>query len=226
MEPSNLSVEQQSLINLYMEEILNINKVINLTRITDPETAKILHIEDSLVALPELNSAPDGLYGDMGSGGGIPGVFLGIASNRNTVLIDSVKKKMTAVEGILEKIGLTNQITTYSGRLEDLAKERNGQFSALTARALSKLPSLLELASPLLKIGGCLICLKAQLPNDELVQAKKLQQTLGMKLISHRKLTLSDNETHREILVFQKYSKPKIKLPRRVGLAQNNPLTK
>jgi 16S rRNA (guanine527-N7)-methyltransferase len=47
-----------------------------------------------------------------------------------------------------------------------------------------------------------------------------------MKLISHRKLTLSDNETHREILVFQKYAKPKIKLPRRVGLAQNNPLIK
>ena len=149
---------------------------------------------------------------------------MGIASGRQTILVGSVKKKMAAVASVVEELGLASQIDTYDGRIEDLAVERAGQFSALTARALSRLSVLMELASPLLKNGGHLICYKAQLSDEELEHALSLQKYLGMKLVSDRAFLLSDNEMARRIVVFEKYKEPGLKLPRRVGLAQKKPL--
>lgn len=219
-----LNADRKALIDCYLEAILEVNKTLNLTRIEDSEEACLLHVEDSLSGLEELKVAPDGLYGDLGSGGGFPGVPLGIASGRQTILVDSVKKKMAAVASVVEELGLASQIDTYDGRIEDLAVERAGQFSALTARALSRLSVLMELASPLLKNGGHLICYKAQLSDEELEHALSLQKYLGMKLVSDRAFLLSDNEMARRIVVFEKYKEPGLKLPRRVGLAQKKPL--
>lgn len=219
-----LNADRKALIDRYLEAILEVNKTLNLTRIEDSEEARLLHVEDSLSGLEELKAAPDGLYGDLGSGGGFPGVPLAIASGRQTILVDSVKKKMAAVASVVDELGLASQINTYDGRIEDLAVERAGQFSALTARALSRLSVLMELASPLLKNGGHLICYKAQLSDEELEHALSLQKYLGMKLVSDRAFLLSDNETARRIVVFEKYKEPGLKLPRRVGLAQKKPL--
>ena len=214
----------EGLISAYLDAFLEVNKVINLTRITAYEQANLLHVEDSLAALGELEAAPEGLYGDLGSGGGFPGVPLALASGRQTVLVDSVKKKMRAVEGILTELGVDGQISTYDGRIEDLTAAQSGRFAVLTARALSSLPALLELASPLLQIGGHLICYKAQVPDDELASARYAGGQVGMKLISRRELRLSDGETKRTILVYQKVGEPHLKLPRRTGMAQKHPL--
>lgn len=214
----------EKIIQDYLDALLEVNRSINLTRITDTSDARLLHIEDSLAGLDELNAAPDGLYGDLGTGGGFPGVPLAIASGRETILIDSVQKKMRAVQEIIDKLGLSDKISTYAGRIEDLSCEKQNQFSVLTARALAPLPSLLELASPLLRMGGELICYKAPL-DEELEEALRIQKTLGFELQSKREFTLSDNETNRCILVFKKMKEPSLRLPRRVGLAQKKPLS-
>lgn len=219
-----ISAEQSDLMHRYLDLVLEANKVTNLTRIATLEEAEILHLEDSLVALPEVLESPEGLYGDLGSGGGFPGVPLAIATGRETVLVDSVKKKMALVSDMVATLGLQDQIETYDGRIEDLALEDPQRFSVLTARALSRLVSLLELASPLLAIGGRLICYKAQLSEEELAEACAVEGLLGMKLISQRSILLSDGETHRTIVTFEKTGRSKIKLPRRVGMAQRNPL--
>lgn len=207
-----------------MNGILEMNKMLNLTRIEDSYEARLLHIEDSLSGLPELNDAPEGLYGDLGSGGGFPGVPLAISTQRKTLLVDSVKKKMAAVASVLESLNLSSQISVYDGRIEELAKENPGEFSVLTARALAKLSVLMELSAPLLKLNGRLICYKAQLSDDELNHALKLQNYLGMKLMSDRSFYLSDGKTLRRIVVFEKVKEPGLLLPRRVGLAQKKPL--
>lgn len=213
----------KALIDRYLERVLETNKTLNLTRIEDSAEVRLLHIEDSLSGLEELEAAPDGRYVDLGSGGGFPGVPLGIVSGRETLLVDSVKKKMAAVQAILDSLGLSS-ISTYDGRIEELGARRRSQFAVATARALAKLSVLMELSSPLLKTGGVLICYKAQLADEELDKALKLQAYLGMKLKSDRKFLLSDNETHRRIIVFEKVKQPGLKLPRRVGLAQKKPL--
>ena len=216
--------QTMSLMQRYLDSILEANKVTNLTRITDGEQARRLHIEDSLVGLPEVNEAPTGLYGDLGSGGGFPGVPLALATGRKTLLVDSVKKKMAIVQSALDDLSLSEQISTSSERIEDLPLEYKEKFAVLTARALSKLVSLIELASPLLKKSGRLVCYKAQLSSEELEEALAVQDLVGMKMISQREICLSDGETTRTIVVFEKIGKSRIKLPRRIGLAQKQPL--
>lgn len=216
--------QTMSLMQRYLDSILEANKVTNLTRITDGEQARLLHIEDSLVGLPEVNEAPTGLYGDLGSGGGFPGVPLALATGRKTLLVDSVKKKMAIVQSALDDLSLSEQISTSSERIEDLPLEYKEKFAVLTARALSKLVSLIELASPLLKKGGRLVCYKAQLSSEELEEALAVQDLVGMKMISQREICLSDGETTRTIVVFEKIGKSRINLPRRIGLAQKQPL--
>lgn len=219
-----MDARKEELINRYLDKILEVNKHINLTRIDESHEAKMLHLEDSLSGLPELDAAPEGKYADLGSGGGFPGVPLGIASGRETLLVDSVKKKMAAVHSILVDMGLDSLIRTYDGRIEELAVSHARQFSVVSARALSKLSVLMELAAPLLKKSGRLLCYKAQLTDEELEHALSLQNYLGMKLVSDRKFYLHDGETLRRILAFEKVKEPGLKLPRRIGLAQKKPL--
>ena len=154
----DITEEQMNTIQDYLKGILEINKTVNLTRIVDQKEAELLHIEDSISALPEMNEAPEGLYGDLGTGGGFPGVPLGIITGRQTILVDSVKKKLNAIECVLEDLSIQD-IVVNASRIEDLANEMPKKFSVLTARALSSLSSLLELACPLLRMNGQLILL-------------------------------------------------------------------
>jgi len=217
-------MQNDDLINIYLDKVLEANKITNLTRISSLEEARVLHIEDSLVGLPELQEAPEGLYGDLGTGGGFPGVPLAIKTGRKTILVDSVQKKMGIVGSIIEEMDLTESVLTYAGRIEDLSNEYPEAFAVLTARALAKISVLMELSSPLLKKGGVLICYKANVQDDEWTHALSLQKKLGMKLISDRHLYLSDGETQRRIICFKKVSRAAIPLPRRMGLAQKKPL--
>lgn len=211
-------------LDTYLDKIIETNTRINLTRITDKQEGRLLHLEDSLAVLIEMNEAPEGIYGDLGTGGGFPGVPLGIITGRETLLIDSVKKKITVIEDILKDLELDEKISTYNGRIEELALEKPGEFSVLTARALSSLPSLIELASPLLCKGGHLICLKANIEVSEIGAAQVIEDKVGMRLIKDREYDLSDHETHRRVLVFEKYKEPSLTLPRRIGMAQKRPL--
>ena len=211
------------LVDKHLGLVMKANESVNLTRIHDKEEAMILHVEDSLTALPELNEAPKGLYGDMGSGAGYPGIPLAIATGRETLLVDARMKKMEAVKAMLEEMGLAGQINVFSGRAELLARKQPNAFSALTARALSKLGILLELASPLLFQGGHLICYKSHVEEGEYNHALEVANQVGMRLISDREFTLGENY-QRRILVYEKKGNSKVKLPRQEGAAQKNPL--
>lgn len=221
----SLSSSQRQMIEEHLKLVIDANKQINLTRIDSYDEGMLLHVEDSLAGLEELNKAPSGLFGDLGSGAGYPGIPLAIATGRKTMLIDARKKKMDAVNTIIGQLGLSDQISVYAGRAELLARTQSKRYAALTARALSRLSVLLELASPLLKNGGILICYKAQLSDDELEDAKSILSLVGMYLVSDRGFMLGE-EYQRRIITFKKIAEPRIKLPRQEGMAQRNPLVK
>ncbi|MEG1517106.1 MAG: 16S rRNA (guanine(527)-N(7))-methyltransferase RsmG [Raoultibacter sp.] len=220
-----LTATQNELLEAHLLGILEANKIHNLTRITSLEEGVILHIEDSLSGLPEFNDAPEGSYADLGTGGGFPGIPLAIMSGRKTLLVDSVKKKVAVLASLVDTLGLSDQIDTYGGRIEDLALDHRSAFAVVTARALSSLPSLMELSAPLLKQGGFLICYKARITDEEIENAQRLEKKLGMHFHSRRNFILSDGVTERCILVFIKKGKPKVSLPRRCGMAQKTPYT-
>ena len=217
--PISLSDKQARLIQQHLDLVLKANESVNLTRIQDKEEAELLHVEDSLQGIPECLEAPAGRYADLGSGGGFPGFAVAVVTGRDTLLVESVKKKTE----LLALLGLANAIQVYGLRAEELALEAPESFALITARALTALPSLIELASPLLIPGGRLVAYKADNVDDELEWAVSIQEKLGMKMISNRKLMLSDGETPRRIIVFEKVSDPQVKLPRRPGMAQKRP---
>ena len=184
----------------------------------------LLHIEDSLAALEEVDKAPAGKYIDLGSGGGFPGFPLAIATGRKTTLIDARQRKVELLNDFAEQLSLSDQVIAVHARIEEFSRTHKNHYSLVTARALSKLSILLELASPLLKQGGRLICYKARMEESELEHAKKISKQVGFSLVSLDEYFLSDGETFRTLVVFEKIGPSKIKLPRRDGFAQNKHL--
>lgn len=212
-------LEQQ--LKKHLKLVIEANKTTNITRIDSFDEGMRLHVEDSLAGLPEVQQAPEGKYADIGTGAGYPGIPLALATGRNTLLVDSVGKKTAILDGFIEELGLDNT-STYTGRIEDLAREHAGEFSLITARALSQLSILMELASPLLAQGGYLVCYKGDITQEELDHALGLQNKLGMRFVSDRAFNLGEAKRH--IIVFEKASEPQINLPRKTGFAQKKPL--
>lgn len=211
----------EDLLRRHLELVIEANKTTNITRISTRDEGMLLHVQDSLVGMLELEEAPEGRMVDIGSGAGYPGIPLAIESGRSTLLADSVGKKTAILASIVQTLGLDN-VDVYTGRIEDLAREKPSSFSAVTARALAQLSILMELASPLLQDGGRLICYKANVSNEEMEHALSLQNRLAMKLVSDRIVELDENR--RRIICFEKAGTPHVKLPRKTGLAQKRPL--
>lgn len=209
------------LLEKHLRLVIEANKTTNITRIDSWEDGMLLHVKDSLLGLNALRNCPEGKYADIGSGAGYPGLPLAIETQRPTVLVDSVTKKVRILDGFIDELGLTN-VETYAGRIEDFGREHPGEFSAVSARALSKLSVLLELASPLLKMGGRLICFKANVEEDEFNHALVVAKQVGMKLVDDE--TFEMEGYARRILCYEKVTKPLLRLPRRTGMAQKRPL--
>ena len=223
-ERYGLGSREGALIERHLSLVIEANARLNLTRIDTFDDGMLLHVEDSLAGLPEVTAAQPGFLGDMGSGAGFPGIPLAIATGRRTVLVDSVAKKAAALDGFIGELGLEAQVSTFAGRLEDLCATRRSSFAVLTARAVAQTGALMELAAPLLVMGGRLVCYKAQPTEDEVNHARELEPVLGLKLVGDRSFLLSDGVTGRRILTFEKVAKPTVSLPRRTGMAQKKPL--
>jgi len=204
--------------------VLEVNKTTNLTRITNLHEALVLHIFDSLTLLPYLCAAPEGPCLDMGTGAGFPGIPLCLCSDRHFTLLDSVGKKVHAVSSFIEALGLASRCEAVQDRVESFAASHPGSYAVVTARAMSSLPVLVEYAAPLLVSGGYLIVSKGNPARDELDQGDRAAKICGMRLVNQSSLELPLDLGHREILVYERYAKPRVVLPRAVGAAKKSPL--
>lgn len=221
----SLTETDVALLDRHLDFVLEKNKALRLTAIHDYNAGVKLHILDSLLVLEELQNAPQGLMLDIGTGGGYPGIPLSVATGRPVVLLDSVKKKIHAINEFVERESqLKLSVSTLDLRAEELANERPEGFAVVLARAVSSLPSLVELASPLLFDGGQLIAHKGPLNEEELDRANKVAALTGMEYFSSREYVLPDGEELRTVYVFKKINKGEVDLPRRSGQAQRKPL--
>lgn len=214
--------EKEELYKKHLELVLKANKIHNLTNITSYDEAYIMHVEDSLFSVKEIGKN-NGKMIDLGSGAGFPGIPLAIKTGFETTLVESVGKKADCLKTFIYELGLQSQIFVSNSRIEDVSLKEKASYKIATARALSSLSSLLELASPLLVNNGILICYKGEDIDNELKAAISIEDKLGMKFVSNREYKLSNGKKHR-IVVFNKFSDAKIKLPRKLGLAQKRPL--
>lgn len=214
---------EQAKLMRHLELVIDANSRVQLTTINDLHKGIRLHIADSLTCLPEVNGAPEGALLDMGTGGGFPGIPLAIITNRSVTLLDSVKKKCVVLDTFIEDLKL-NTVHTAPLRAEELALEEPNVYAVVTARALSSLPALVELASPLLIDGGMLVAQKGNITNEELSRGDEAAKMVGMSRISLRRFTLNGTDENRAIIVYKKTGASKRKLPRRPGMAQRQPL--
>lgn len=215
--------EQLELCLEHFDLVIEANKTTNLTRILDLDEGMVLHIVDSLVLLPYVQKAPQGDLLDMGTGAGFPGIPLTIASGRHATYIDSVGKKVNAVNSFVKELGLKHAHAVHA-RLEEYAASHKKQFAVVTARALAPLPVLVEYAAPYLKDGGLFVITKGNPSEDELKSGAAAAKICGFSHVLDDSLDLPDGLGHREFIVLKKSHAASVSLPRANGMAKKNPL--
>lgn len=203
--------------------VIQVNRVINLTRITDIDEGIVLHILDSLMFLPSLNLHASKYVLDMGTGAGYPGLPLAAASNADIVMLDSVGKKIRAVSAFIDALRLDNAHAVHD-RVEDYARENPSSFDCVVARAVAPLSVLLEYAAPLLKKDGSLVVSKAPLSDEERSSGLQVAKITGFELSDLKEFELPCDLGSRQMLTFVKVGKSKVRLPRATGLARRKPL--
>lgn len=219
---SSLSSSQINLLLSYLDLLLEKNQHVNLTAIKESQKGVVLHLIDSLLFLKLLPKGIENLL-DIGSGGGLPGIPLGIATGMHITSLDSVKKKIEAQKEFVEQLKLSN-FSFSTERIEALPKTYLAYFDIVTARALASLPVLVEYATPLLKQEGYLLVSKGQMEPEERTSGEKAAEICGLTLVKNEYFTLPYGMGTRELLLYKMTRDSKVKLPRAVGKAVKAPL--
>jgi 16S rRNA (guanine527-N7)-methyltransferase len=196
----------------------------SVSSVTELNRAWRVHVEDSLTGLeiPELRGAEQ--IADIGSGAGFPGLVLAVALPGAQVdLIESVGRKCEFMQRAIDAAGIPNA-TVLHARSEELASgERRESYDAVTARAVGRLSTLAELASPLLKQNGVLVAWKGRRDDDEEKQLERASDQLAV--YPEQILDVGDKagSKHRHLHVIRKTGSTPADLPRRSGMAKKRP---
>jgi len=225
-----LSSGQVKQFELYYQELIEWNKQINLTAITDYSSVQVKHFLDSLtisLALSEEEvAAPDFNIIDVGTGAGFPGVPLKIVFPQpRLVLIEPTTKKTAFLHHIVRKLELKN-VEVLNSRAEEAAHLPlyREQFTLVLSRAVALLPTLVELTLPFCRIGGRFIAQKKGAIEQELNRAKEAIVVLGGKLDRIEKIELDEFDDARNLVIIDKICPTPDKYPRRAGLPKRRPI--
>lgn len=220
----NVSLTQIQLEQLdkYYNLLIEYNKVMNLTGITEYKEVYLKHFYDSLTISKVIDLNKISSLCDIGTGAGFPGLVLKIAfPNLKITLLDSLNKRVEFLKVIIEKLNLKD-IEVIHSRAEDYALENRNKFDVTTARAVAHTSILLEYAIPMTKINGYFIPLKANV-NEELKEINHAMEELNVKLIKIEEFKLPIEESIRTILIFEKF-KDNNKYPRKNNEIKKNRL--
>ena len=221
-----LTDKQVSQFIKFYEMLVEWNKVMNLTGITEYDEVVMKHFVDSL-SIVKI----DGLAGvksiiDVGTGAGFPGIPLKIAFPEIKItLLDSLNKRINFLNAVIKELGLED-IETIHGRAEDFAKktEYREQYDLCVSRAVANLSTLSEYCLPYVKVGGRFIPYKSGEIDEELNNSKKAVQILGGKIEDVVKFQLPDTDIGRSFVKIKKNKNTAKKYPRKAGLPAKEPL--
>ena len=223
----DLNPTQLEQFSIYYDELIEWNKKINLTSITDPVEAQLKHFLDSLSLFPALKQPFDGCsFIDIGSGGGFPGLPLKIAFPAiDMVLLEATNKKAAFLRHVTRQLGLDN-VEVLCQRAEAAAHkpQYRQSFDYALCRAVSSLTSLAELALPFCAIGGRFITLKKGDIADEVDKAAKATETMGGGQTEVKKVELEKLPDERYLVIIDKIAPTPDKYPRRPGMPTTRPI--
>lgn len=197
------------------------NKVMNLTAITDPQGVARLHLLDSLTLLKVAQLAGKRLI-DVGCGAGFPGVPLKIACPElELTLLDSLTKRVNWLENAALP-ALNIQAECLAARAEEAVAQRRETYDLATSRAVARLNILLELTAPFVKVGGRVLAMKGTAAQEELAEAKTAIRKLGLQLEKTWVFPMGD--TQHTVIVLKKVAPTPAQYPRRYAKIKQSPL--
>ena len=216
-----LSDVQKEQFATYFHELVETNKVMNLTSITDEDQVYLKHFYDSIVLgfVDEKILNEELTLCDVGSGAGFPSLPLKIINPKLKItIVDSLNKRIKFLEGLVNELNLTDVILVH-GRAEEVGKnpQFREKFDVVTARAVAAMNVLTEFCLPLVKVGGQFVAMKSEKAPEEVKNAQYAIETLG-GTIKHAGI--------RNFIFVEKISKTPKKYPRKPGTPAKKPLVK
>lgn len=220
------SKEQQEQLITYYEMLVEKNKVMNLTAITEFEEVLDKHFLDSISLAQYVDLTKPVSVIDLGTGAGFPGMPLKIMfPDLKITLADSLNKRILFLDEVISELGLTD-IQTVHARAEDLAHDPNyrEQYDYCVSRAVANLSSLSEYCLPFVRIGGSFISYKSGEIEEELAAAKKAIFLLGGRFDRVIPFQLEGTDLNRSFVVIRKEKKTAKTYPRKSGMPTKKPL--
>jgi len=208
----------------YMNILLEWNKFMNLTGITEPEEVITKHFIDSLTVLDKIDKNASII--DVGTGAGFPGIPIKIAfPEAKVVLLDSLNKRIKFLNEVIEKLGLKN-IETIHGRAEEYGRNKNHRekYDIAIARAVAPLNILLEYLMPFVKTEGKCLCMKGSSSEEEIKNSKNAVKILGGELIKTEDFYIPNTDMKRRIIQVNKIKETNNRYPRKAGTPSKEPL--
>ena len=217
-----LSVSDAQIAQLedFTDRMLETNKVMNLTRITDPKEIAEKHLLDCASLLQAVDFSKKSVV-DVGCGAGFPGVPLKIAEpSIELTLLDSLAKRMTWLREILPQLGVEAEVVT--ARAEEFVQTRREQYDIATSRAVARLNILAELCLPYVKVGGAFLAMKGALAGEEMEEAKRAVALLGGMIEQVYEYPIQD-ALHKAVVI-RKIRPTPTKYPRAFAKIKKSPL--
>ncbi len=218
-----LTEEQMNQFHKYLELLQIWNEKLNLTSIIQKNDVYEKHFYDCLT-LSFVNDFKGKTLCDVGAGAGFPSIPLKIAfPELKVTVLDSMNKRMDFVKLVIKELGLKD-IEVVVARAEDYGKEHREEYDYVTARAVSRLNVLMELSSPLVKVGGKFIAMKGPLAKEEAIECDNACKELKLDLIEKQKVILPMSFGKRYNLIYQKLDYTPEKYPREYNKMKKKPL--
>ena len=207
----------------FSELLVEKNKVMNLTAITEPADIATLHFLDCASLLP-LAEWKGKTVVDVGTGAGFPGMPLRILEpSIRLTLLDSLNKRIDFLQEVCEDLGLTD-VACVHGRAEEFAAHRRESFDIAVSRAVANLQMLSELCLPLVKVGGSFLSMKSVDSDQELEAAKKAISLLGGEISRVKDYAIPGTDVRHRLILIKKIKETPKKYPRAFAKIKKNPL--
>ena len=222
-----LSEKQQAQFYRYYELLIEWNKVMNLTGITEYEEVNEKHFIDSLSLVKVLDISKINTVIDVGTGAGFPGIPLKIVfPHLKVTLLDSLNKRIKYLDTVIDELELED-IHTIHGRAEEYARkeEYREKYDLAVSRAVANLSTLSEYCVPYVKVGGMFVPYKSGEIDEEVKAAQTAIKVLGGKQTEVVKFTLPGSDINRSFVKIEKVKSTGKKFPRRAGLPAKEPIS-